>query len=442
MTEPASPGLRLDSWKAIAQYLKRDLATVRRWEKSLGLPVHRVGATGRSVFAYTREVDEWLIAARPASEIPPVAAQLPPSVGARAGRTSGASPTGRAKTLRLLWPVMAVLVLALATAAALTRESSAPQQGLHVALTNGAIVARDSRGAEKWRYQFDTTTAAVPPSAMLHVPGGSRPGVYFAAPSHGSQANDQLESGTLTLFDLRGRPQRTFAFDDRVTLGGKTYGPPWALRAFAVTEAGGEPRVALAAHHYVWDPGIVTVLDHDWRRIGTFVHAGWIEGVRWLAPDRLVVAGFSNARDGGMISLLDVAALDGQGPEPAGSRHYCGSCGIQRPLRMFIFPRSEVNQLSGSRFNRVVIQTFARSNLIARTIEMTSTAGDADVIYELTVPTLELVRATFSDRYWQLHRTLELEGRINHSRAECPDRNGPRPVQVWEPTTGWRTVTP
>jgi len=56
---------RLDSWKAIAAYLRRDLATVRRWETDLGLPVYRVGGTGRSVFAYAHEIDEWLVTPRP-----------------------------------------------------------------------------------------------------------------------------------------------------------------------------------------------------------------------------------------------------------------------------------------------------------------------------------------------------------------------------------------
>ena len=40
--DPASPrGDRLDSWKAIATYLKRDVRTVQRWERKEGLPVHR-----------------------------------------------------------------------------------------------------------------------------------------------------------------------------------------------------------------------------------------------------------------------------------------------------------------------------------------------------------------------------------------------------------------
>lgn len=50
---------RLDSWKAIAAYLKRDERTVRRWEKE-GLPVHRhLHAKKASVYAYPAEIDLW-----------------------------------------------------------------------------------------------------------------------------------------------------------------------------------------------------------------------------------------------------------------------------------------------------------------------------------------------------------------------------------------------
>jgi TolB-like protein/Tfp pilus assembly protein PilF len=54
-----APGERLDSWKEIAAYLKRDERTVRRWEKE-GLPVHRkVHKKQASVFAYQLEIDAW-----------------------------------------------------------------------------------------------------------------------------------------------------------------------------------------------------------------------------------------------------------------------------------------------------------------------------------------------------------------------------------------------
>ncbi len=56
---PEPSGERLDSWKEIAAYLKRDERTVRRWE-SEGLPVHRhVHKKQASVYAYKAEIEAW-----------------------------------------------------------------------------------------------------------------------------------------------------------------------------------------------------------------------------------------------------------------------------------------------------------------------------------------------------------------------------------------------
>jgi len=53
---------RLDSWKEIASYLQRTLATVRRWEKEEGLPVRRhVHHKKASVYAYRSEIDTWQV---------------------------------------------------------------------------------------------------------------------------------------------------------------------------------------------------------------------------------------------------------------------------------------------------------------------------------------------------------------------------------------------
>jgi Tol biopolymer transport system component len=53
-------GVRLDSWKEIASYLMRSERTVRRWEETEELPVHRQLHEKRgSVYAYTAEMDAW-----------------------------------------------------------------------------------------------------------------------------------------------------------------------------------------------------------------------------------------------------------------------------------------------------------------------------------------------------------------------------------------------
>jgi tetratricopeptide (TPR) repeat protein len=54
-------GTRLDGWKDIGAYLGKVERTVKRWDADRGLPTHRVPGGGRaSVYAYTRELDEWL----------------------------------------------------------------------------------------------------------------------------------------------------------------------------------------------------------------------------------------------------------------------------------------------------------------------------------------------------------------------------------------------
>jgi Tol biopolymer transport system component len=67
---------RLDSWKDIAAYLRREVRTVQLWEKIEGLPVHRHAHLKRgTVYAYKSELDAWSI-----------------SRAARAGQIPAASP--------------------------------------------------------------------------------------------------------------------------------------------------------------------------------------------------------------------------------------------------------------------------------------------------------------------------------------------------------------
>jgi TolB-like protein len=61
MTDPSEGrGERLESWKKIAAYLRRDVRTVQRWEQTNGLPVHRHQRAKRAIpYAYANELDAW-----------------------------------------------------------------------------------------------------------------------------------------------------------------------------------------------------------------------------------------------------------------------------------------------------------------------------------------------------------------------------------------------
>jgi len=86
-------------------------------------------------------------------------------------------------------------------------------------------------------------------------------------------------------------------------------------------------------------------------------------------------------------------------------------------------PATELNRVTLARFNRAAIQI-----LPDRIV----------VLYEFTSG-LELIRASFGAGYWAMHEILE-HGKLDHSRATCPDRNGPRELMVWEPGHDWQRV--
>ncbi len=436
---PQDNRIRLDSWKAIAAYLDRDERTVQRWERELSLPIRRVpGGRGRSVFAFASEIDAWL-QTRQQLEIEPPAAPTETET-----RTP---PLVESPSRSGMWTAGGAALLAIAAALAWSmRPAPLSANELRLQSTTDGVVAFDARGAKRWEYAFPpayTTVLAedaTDPSRIAS--GGQQPAVYVATAFRIRRSDSTQETGALAELDLNGRPLRSFSFDDTVTFDGTSYGPPWVITDFAIEEAGGTRRIAIAAHHAVWSASLVTVLDEQLHRHGTFVHAGWIEQVQWQASNRLVIGGYSNAHDGGMVALLDPTApngIDGQGPEPAGSPYFCQTCPTGAPLRMAVMPRTELNRVTASRFNRARIQVTPQG-VMARTIEVPQPMAGLDAIdalYEFT-PALDLVRAAFGDHYFEFARALELQGK---HLARAPSSTVERPVEIetWAPSTGWQT---
>ena len=100
---------RLDSWKKIAVYLKRDITTVQRWEKREGMPVHRqLHDKMGSVYAFRAELDAW---SQSRSDQRPPGGIEPSPVNA------DASPPPM-PTSRVRWPFMALTVGVVAIAVA------------------------------------------------------------------------------------------------------------------------------------------------------------------------------------------------------------------------------------------------------------------------------------------------------------------------------------
>jgi Tol biopolymer transport system component len=111
---------RLDSWKEIAAYLKRDVRTVHRWENIEGLPVHRHPHQKRgSVYAFKAELDAWWVDGHSRLELQPESALHWKQAASLEGQVP-AIPVGRKHQAnrRLVWLSLAGIVLVAATCVA------------------------------------------------------------------------------------------------------------------------------------------------------------------------------------------------------------------------------------------------------------------------------------------------------------------------------------
>ena len=63
------------------------------------------------------------------------------------------------------------------------------------------------------------------------------------------------------------------------------------MTAFRVNGYAAGKSIGVTAHVRTWWSSLVTLVDDRFERHGTFVNAGWILGLEWVAADRLIVSG-------------------------------------------------------------------------------------------------------------------------------------------------------
>lgn len=237
---------RLDSWKEIAAYLRRDVTTVQRWEKREGMPVHRhrhdkLG----SIYAFRAELDEWArsrLIGVDASE------GAEPAAAGRDEDRAVARPGGAAGTSRLFWASGAAAVLVLTSFIVWRKWTDAPGDPLEGArftkltdfegIEQAAAISRDGRFAA---FQSDRD---------------GRMDVWMTQIGTGQFVN--LTHGAVS--DLVNPSVRVLGFSPDGTLvtfwaRGAGGSDPSDIGVWAVPLLGGTPRPYLeGAAEYAWTP--------------------------------------------------------------------------------------------------------------------------------------------------------------------------------------------
>lgn len=455
-------GSRLDSWKVIAEYLGRNVRTVTRWADGRGLPIHRVpGGKRGAIFAFTAEIDAWLMQQK-ATESEPVTdghREAHEESGVAHPGKSQESLRGGVLRWRLLFdwrvalPVVLVLLAGAGISIALRPASSHASEVFSIHYGADTLEARGAEGNTLWVQKYPKLISKTGFRVGPGEPGEldrSRIADFFGDGKGEVAAIVLLQSGPnpndivqpeLDFFANTGKllwrylPQKTFQFGDY------ELGAPWYLTDLFVSANGNGRSLWAVASHHTWGNTFVVQLDPaTGRDTLRFVNTGELRSlneVKTSTGTYLLAAGFNNEWDTGSLAIINEDRAFAASPQTHGTRHECVSCPPGSPDYYFVFPRSEINRISGLPLDPVSDIRVNEDGILVRKYEHLN-GGEENTAYLLrSEPPFSLLSVRYDSDYDILHRAWSSQGKIAHSLEECPERLHPQPVRLWTPAGGW-----
>lgn len=470
---PLSPGgsthVTLTGWKEIAAYFGRGVRTVQRWEKTLGLPVHRMG-TGKAetVQASEAELRVWLAANldrrdlndapedSPQDELPRVVdpATPRPVAPGRAAAAVGRPWPRRAVPRWAAAAALTLLVFAAILVVAAWRRMPGPQPSR--AKTDADVVdVYDADGRRLWRRTFDLPVrpAGFYDEALLGVGArrvivedldgdGSREVVLFAT------ANQTTWPIRVVGYDARGHLLFSHSPSQSVRFGDTDYGPPWMGYGLHVVQVAGKRQLWVSWIHLKSGnfPSLLQRLSPTGKVEAEYWSAGYVELVASIVVNGapfIVVGAANNDHHGASLAVFDAGNVEGSAPADTADKT-CRNCPPGGPRAFLVFPRMAF--MERMEWFPAVVEVRQHVNGELR-VFVTQSGLDIDgtrllgaVFYDLA-PDLTPVRAEISDDYKASYRRLEQAGRAPHPFGDL-DRASVWPVLVWKgPGTPFVPVT-
>jgi hypothetical protein len=431
MGEP-SPNRRLDSWKEIAAYLRRDLRTVTRWAKQRGLPVHHVPGPGRTaVFAWTEEIDAWLL---------------------QQGN-GPVEPAARTPWLRrpVVLAVAATAVVVLVAVVVILTGGRAPAEPpLEVRLLTSGVEALGRDGRLLWRYEFPQPIRTFSPerfeelgrlARLTDLDGDGQPEVIVVADFVTSVAGREPPHSILFCFSADGRLLWQWKAEMTLRFAGREFTGPWYFWDLVTAPPGAPGAVWVAVVHNHWWPSVVARIDAAGRGDVIFHNSGHIYALNYLQTlkgDFVLAGGFNNDYEMASLAVLSAEGTSGSSPQNPDSSYRALDPPAGSPNSYFLFPRSELSLLERTQMmNRVLSVAIGVEEV---TVAVWEGYEPASALYQFhRAPEFGLAYADYSDGYWRLHRVFEEEGRLDHTVEECRRRVHPLPVREWRDGS-WHTL--
>jgi len=403
----------LSSWKEIAEYLKCDLRTCRRWEENRGLPVHRLEGTPRSrVFAYTNELDDW--------------------VKKRNGKNgeSGYSRTGAAVPLAKTYYLLILLVLIGVPSLYLfvIKPYLRPPVSYDFKIERSELVILDKKGDELWRYDtgredledeavyrsgFQTKKPGLASKARIlplliikDINNDKKKEVIFAV-----RTKDEMEEGDLHCFDRRGRELWSHELGKEMKFGSKTYSNDYMVKGFDAADLDGDGRLetlAIGYHRPDW-PTQVVLLSAEGAVLAEYWHCGQINDytfadIDWDGREEILLAGINNEYGKGCLAVLDAETMGGSSPQ---IRDEFKSPGLEPGSEKYylLIPRTDVDMLN------YPVEALSKLDLHAGNQVSVETLITG--LYYFFDYNLRVKDITVSHGFMQMHNSAVLERKIS-----------------------------
>lgn len=396
----------LTSWKEIAAYLGCDKRTCYRWEKVLGLPVHRIEGVRKSrVYARKEELDAW----RKSKE------------STHSLDTYG---PGSART----WKKAFLFLASILAAAALfysARVLLRPQEPADFRIERSALAVLNEKGHELWRFESGVENLRgnqdyhehfqvkriVPPGiiALPHliirdITGDGQKEVLFAL-----QTENNFREESVFCFDRRGREMWRFQAGRAIRFGGQDYAD-FVVRGFETNDLDNDGRqeVIIISNSRGFFPNQLAILSADGNVLSEFWNSGTLSDMAFVDLERdgnkeILVSGLNNEYNKGCLVVFDASRISGCSPQSV-ERYISPELPVGTERFYILFPRTDVD-LSESTTESVAVFEVLSNDLILIHMYL------SDVLYELGFDLVPRIART-SHHFEQKHKAAVREGRI------------------------------
>jgi hypothetical protein len=422
----------LRSWKEIAAFLAVTERSAQRWEKTAGLPVHRMGGGVRArIVAYPEELRNW--------------------IGSGAAGVEREVPPAERRARR---PRIGVVIAACALVVVLIGWASATAALVRVpaawSLQGSRLTVVDGRERVCWEKSFPPFNKLLDASRhdialISDIDGDGRRETLF---NFFPQDLGRVRS-SLHCYDRKGRLRWEHPYGAAKTFGGRSFEPLFAGHFIRPVSIRGRGYVLVVANHYIWYPAQIALLDAaTGRLVEEYWHPGLIEHLVLAdldgdGVDEAVFAGINNPGEGLGHAGLGILKL----PFSAAPRRAAAAGDAFPPvtgggeLAYALFPLPDVNRALAKLPASADLKVDERKRIL---FETTLPEGGG-IIYYLSFD-LQLIETRFSDNFAPLHDRLYGQGLLDHlltadERASlgtiarfdaAPDGNSPGLARFWK----------